>query len=98
MGSLKQTRCGATIPTELSCDIVLESKENKNPVGLKKADWATPALAVFIERPQADGSNRRYGRKLPFDLGKVKLPFNDQLRFGLKIEAFDLFLNLCAFL
>jgi hypothetical protein len=69
---LKQTRCGTTTPTEFSSDIAIVSKENKNPVGLKKADWAGPALAVFIERPQADRSNRRYGRKLPPALAKVK--------------------------
>lgn len=71
IGSLKLTRCGVTTPSNGL--VTLSSHQNKNPVGVSKRTGQVPLLAVFIERPQADHSNRRYGRKLPLAL-KVKLP------------------------
>jgi hypothetical protein len=47
-------------------------KKTKTQSASKKADWVGPALAVFIKRPQADRSNRRYRLKVPPAKGKVK--------------------------
>ncbi|KAI5915990.1 hypothetical protein [Thauera sp. 2A1] len=52
--------------------MVVVLKQKTQPAS--NADWVALALAEFIERPQAVGSNQRYRAKVAPCPGKVKPP------------------------